>query len=36
MEIYLNKYPDAKIWVVRHHDEFQKLDEVLNNIKIGE
>lgn len=36
LRLFKHKYPNAKIWVVRHHDEFQKLDEVLNNIKIGE
>lgn len=36
LRLFKHKYPDAKIWVVRHHDEFQKLDEVLRNIKIGE
>ena len=36
LRLFKHKYPNAKIWVVRHHDEFIKLDEVLNNIKIGE
>lgn len=34
LRLFKHKYPDAKIWVVRHHSEFQDLDKVLENIKL--
>ena len=32
--IFKHENPDKAIWVVRHHYEFLRLDEVLENIKI--
>ena len=34
LRMFKHFYPDAKIWVIRHHSDFQKLDEILENIKI--
>ena len=34
LRLFKHVYPKKAIWVVRHHDEFQKLDEVLNNINL--
>ena len=36
LRLFKHCYPNEKIWVVRHHDEFMLLDEILRNIKIGE
>ena len=36
LRLFKHKYPNYKIWVVRHHDDFDKLSEVLEAIKIGE
>lgn len=35
LRLFKHKYPNEKIWVVRHHDEFLKLDEVLEAINLG-
>ena len=35
LRVFRHFYPDKAVWVVRHHEEFIKLDEVLENIKIG-
>lgn len=35
LRVFRHFYPDKAVWVVRHHDDFMKLDEVLENIKIG-
>lgn len=32
--LFRHKYPKAKIWVVRSHEDFNKLDGVIENIKI--
>lgn len=29
-------FPDKAIWVVRHHDEFQDLDKVIENMQIAQ
>ena len=34
LRLFKHFYPDYAIWIVRHHDEFQKIDEVLKNINI--
>lgn len=34
LRLFKHKYPNAKIWVVRHHSDFAKLDEVLRNINL--
>ena len=36
LRLFKHKYPDYAIWIVRHHDEFQLIDDVLENIKIGQ
>lgn len=36
LRLFKHKYPEAKIWVVRHHDDFMKLNEVIENIELGE
>ena len=32
--LFRHKFPNARIWVVRSHEDFAKIDEVLENIKI--
>lgn len=32
--LFKHKYPDAKIWIVRSHTDFDKIDEVLENIRL--
>lgn len=32
--LFKHKYPNVKIWKVTSHDDFYKLDEVLENIKL--
>lgn len=34
LRLFKHKFPNKAIWVVRHHDEFLNIDEVLANIKI--
>lgn len=36
LRLFRHVYPNCKLWVVRHHEEFFGLDGVLENIKIGE
>lgn len=36
LRLFKHKYPNAKIWVVRSHTEFDKIDEVLSNLEIVE
>lgn len=36
LRLFKHKYPTESIWIVRHHDEFSLIDEVLENLKIGE
>lgn len=31
-----HKYPDVKIWIVRSHKDFMKIDEILKNVLIKE
>lgn len=33
--LFRHKFPNAKIWIVRHHEDFAKIDEILKNIEIG-
>lgn len=33
--LFRHKYPNAKIWIVTSHSDFDKIDEVLENIEIG-
>ena len=33
--LFRHKFPNAKIWIVRSHEDFEKIDEILDNIKIG-
>lgn len=35
LRLFKHKYPDAIIWVINHHEQFAKIDEVLENLKIG-
>lgn len=35
LRLFKHIYPNAKIWVVKSHTEFDKIDEILENIKIG-
>lgn len=32
--LFRHKFPNAKIWIVRSHNDFEKIDEILKNIKI--
>lgn len=34
LRLFKHMYPNCAIWVVRHHEDFQKLDEILYNISI--
>ena len=34
--LFKHKYPDAIIWKITSHSDFNKIDKVLENIKIGE
>lgn len=36
LRLFKNKNPRKAIWVVRHHEEFMKLDEVIKNINLEE
>jgi hypothetical protein len=36
LRLFKHKYPNAKIWVVKSHTDFTKLDEVLENIILEE
>lgn len=35
LRVFKHKYPKHAIWVVRHHEDFDKIDEVLKALKIG-
>lgn len=35
LRVFRHFYPGKAVWIVRHHEEFDKIDEVLENIKIG-
>ena len=35
LRLFKHRYPDAKIWVVRHHSEFENLDKVLQAIALN-
>lgn len=32
--LFRHKFPKAKIWIVRHHEDFNKIDEIIENINI--
>ena len=34
LRLFKHRYPDKAIWIVRHHHEFQMLDEVIKNVMI--
>ena len=36
LRLFKHKYPNAKIWIVRHHSDFNKIDEVIRNSQIEE
>lgn len=36
LRLFKHKFPDKKIWIVRHHQDFANLSEVLKNLKLGE
>lgn len=36
LRLFRHFYPNEKLWIVRHHEEFMQLDKILENIKIGE
>ena len=33
--LFRHKYPDANIMIIRHHEEFNKIDEAIRNINIS-
>lgn len=35
LRLFKHKYPNFAIWVVRHHEDFNKIDEVLSNLFLG-
>lgn len=36
LRLFKHKFPNNKIWIVRHHQDFANIDEVLKNITLGE
>lgn len=36
LRLFKHLYPKCAIWVVRHHEEFNNIDEILQNIQIKE
>lgn len=32
--LFRHKFPEAKIWILQHHSDFEKLDEIINNTQI--
>lgn len=34
LRLFKNKYKDTAIWVVRHHDDFDRMDEVIENLTL--
>lgn len=36
LRLFKSKYPDTAIWVVRHHSEFEKLEEVLVALNLAQ
>lgn len=36
LRLFKHKYPNAKIWIIRHHDEFSKIDKIIKNTKLEE
>lgn len=36
LRVFKHKYPNEKIWIVRHHDDFSKIDEIIKNTKLEE
>ena len=36
LRLFRHKYPKKALAIIRHHEEFYKLDEILENIKINE
>ena len=34
LRLFKHKYPNCAIWIVRHHSDFDKLDEVIKATKI--
>ena len=35
LRLFKHKYPDIAIWIVRHHSDFSKIDEVLSSVCLG-
>ena len=35
LRLFKHKYPNYAIWVVRHHSDFDKLDEIIQALKIS-
>lgn len=35
LRLFKHFYPNEAIWIIRHHEEFLKIDEVIENLKIG-
>lgn len=36
LRLFRHCYPDKKLWIVQHHEDFEKIDEVIKNIQIAE
>lgn len=36
LRLFKHKYPNYAIWVVRHHSDFDKLDEIIKALKTSE
>lgn len=34
LRLFKHKFPDMKIWIIRSHTEFDKIDEVIKNINL--
>ena len=35
LRLFKHKYPNVAIWIVRHHADFSKLNEILSNVCLG-
>lgn len=35
LRLFKHQYPIEAVWIVRHHDEFDKIDDVIKNTQIG-
>lgn len=36
LRLFKHKYPNVKIWIIKSHDDFMNLDNIIKNINIGD